>query len=69
MEGKGGAVAKLLTERISARGADRDEELRSAHRVAFERIRTSADSPEHHKAITQAVENLIDACETYLDRH
>lgn len=62
-------MAKLLTERIAARGADRDEELRSAHRLAFERMRTSKDLPEHHKVITQEVENLIDACEAFLDRH
>jgi hypothetical protein len=62
-------VAKLLTERVSARGADRDEMLRSAHQAAFERIRTSQDLPEHHKVITEAVEHLIDACEAYLDSH
>ncbi len=45
---------------------DRDEYLRRAHRQAFEKIRAAAGSAEREVLVSQAVSELIDACESYL---
>jgi hypothetical protein len=42
--------------------------LRSAQRDAFERMRESNGSPGSRHDFTKAVQDLIDACETYLSR-
>ena len=46
----------------------RDNELRAAHRQAFERIRAASGSPGYHEAVSDAVNNLIDACEEYCNK-
>ncbi|HZA39039.1 MAG TPA: hypothetical protein VFA00_00265 [Actinomycetota bacterium] len=46
----------------------RDNELRAAHRQAFERIRAASGSPGYHEAVSDAVGNLIDACEEYCNK-
>lgn len=53
---------------VSKRMANRDDELRSAQRLAFERMRESNGSPESRHDFTKAIQDLIDACETYLSR-
>ena len=46
----------------------RDNDLRAAHRQAFERIRSASGSPGYHEAVSEAVRNLIDACEEYCNK-
>jgi hypothetical protein len=53
---------------VSKRTVTRDDALRSAQRLAFDRMRESNGDPENHHDFTQAVEDLIDACEVYLSR-
>lgn len=53
---------------MSKRMASRDDELRSAQRLAFERMRESNGSPQSRHDFSQAVQDLIDACESYLSR-
>lgn len=44
----------------------RDESLRHAHQRAFEQIREATQSARGERMISQAVEELIDACEAYV---
>jgi hypothetical protein len=53
---------------VSKRISDRDDELRSAQRLAFERMRESNGSAESRHDFSKAVQDLIDACEAYLSR-
>jgi hypothetical protein len=46
----------------------RDNELRAAHRQAFDRIRAASGSPGYHETVSEAVSSLIDACEDYCGR-
>jgi hypothetical protein len=46
----------------------RDNDLRAAHRQAFDRIRAASGSPGYHDAVSEAVRNLIDACEEYCNK-
>lgn len=45
--------------------AVRDEELRSAHQRAFKKIHEARSSNDHRLAVSEAVRELIDACEAY----
>jgi hypothetical protein len=55
-------------KQVTRRVVDRDDELRSAQRVAFERMQASNGSEESRHDFSKAVEELIDACEAYLSR-
>jgi hypothetical protein len=46
----------------------RDNDLRAAHRQAFERIRSASGSPGYHEVVSEAVRNLVDACEEYCNQ-
>jgi hypothetical protein len=43
----------------------RDEELRLAHRRAFAKISQARLADDYRATVRMAVEELIDACETY----
>lgn len=47
---------------------DRDNELREAHRAAFERIHQARLEADYQTKVSQAVADLIDACESYANR-
>jgi hypothetical protein len=65
--GDGGKTMGKLTQ-VSKRTVTRDDELRSAQRLAFERMRESNGSAESSNDFSSAVQDLIDACEAYLSR-
>jgi hypothetical protein len=48
----------------ATRRRDRDGELRQAHQVAFSKM---AAGTGRHQEIALAIEELIDACEAYID--
>ncbi|MFN2488274.1 MAG: hypothetical protein ABR529_00730 [Actinomycetota bacterium] len=46
---------------------DRDEQLRWAHKRAFDKISEARTTDNHLAAVKDAVQELIDACEAYTD--
>ncbi len=51
---------------VKARKRTRDDDLRQAHGRAFQKIKDSAMDRDRRRRITQAIEELIDACEVYV---
>ena len=47
------------------RASSRDQDLRAAHQRAFEQIRAARASADEKRAVKEAIEALIDACEAY----
>ena len=45
----------------------RDAVLRLAHQRAFHRIFSAHAAADRHEVVAQAVEELIDACESYIE--
>ena len=54
-------IRRSITERRA-----REDKLRRAHQVAFERIRDAGPAAEKRAEITKAVEGLIAACEEFV---
>lgn len=59
-----GMMQQTMQKKASRR--ERDNELRHAHQEAFEKIRRAQASPEYRDMVSAAVQELIDACETYI---
>jgi hypothetical protein len=59
-------MAALRAAQVTTKARpSRDEELRSAHRRAFTKISEAGAAADRGRAISLAVEELIDACEAY----
>ncbi|MGH2751305.1 MAG: hypothetical protein ACRDK3_10635 [Actinomycetota bacterium] len=56
----------LVTKRKSER---RDDELRAAHKEAFDKILEARTTNEYQDTVHRAVTELIEACENYVARH
>jgi hypothetical protein len=65
---EGTSMSDLQVFAGSEASESRDNELRAAHQEAFERIRVASGTPGYHQAVSEAVHNLIDACEAYCRR-
>jgi hypothetical protein len=63
---KGGTVGTMQTIQRKRRPSARDEELRLAHQLAFDKILEARSNPGYREVVTKAVEELIDACEAYV---
>jgi len=59
-------VQVMATKRTSQR---RDDDLRAAHKEAFDRILDARSTPGYQDTVHQAVTELIEACENYVARH
>jgi predicted metal-dependent peptidase len=59
-------VQVMTTKRTSQR---RDDDLRAAHKEAFDRILEARATPGYQDTVHQAVTELIEACENYVARH
>lgn len=62
---------QVTRQRTQSHGADarREAELREAHQVAFDKIRAARSDADYQILVAKAVEELIDACETYIARN
>lgn len=62
---------QITKQRTQTRAADarREAELREAHQVAFDKIRAARSDADYQVLVARAVEELIDACETYIARN
>ncbi len=47
----------------------RDGSLRLAHRRAFDKIASARGMRNQREVVARAVEELVDACEAYVDTH
>ena len=57
-----------MTPRVGTEAVtNRDDDLRDAHRRAFDKIREAVNSTEREALVSTAVTELIDACEDYLN--
>jgi hypothetical protein len=56
----------MATKRTAER---RDDELRAAHKEAFEKILEARSTNGYQDTVHQAVTELIEACEKYVARH
>lgn len=57
---------KLTRTRLSPRRTDRDAELRDAHQRTFDRMRNARSQPDRQLLVSEAVNDLIMACEKYI---
>lgn len=57
---------KQTQVQVKPRRRTKDDELRAAHERAFEKISKSITNPNRSRDIALAVEELIDACETFV---
>jgi hypothetical protein len=46
----------------------REDQLRQAHRRAFDKIRAASTTTDYQQLVAAAVEELVDACEAYIAR-
>jgi hypothetical protein len=65
---KGVTVSRLQTMQVTRSRRDRDAELRGAHQRAFTKIHGAKGSADYRDSVARAVEELVDACEAYIDR-
>jgi hypothetical protein len=56
----------MVTKRTTER---REDELRAAHKEAFDKILEARSSTGYQDTVHQAVTDLIEACENYVARH
>ena len=47
----------------------RDTSLRLAHRRAFDKIASARGMRDQREVVARAVEELVEACEAYVDTH
>jgi hypothetical protein len=47
----------------------RDDELRAAHKEAFDKILQARSTATYQETVHRAVSELIEACEAYVARH
>jgi hypothetical protein len=58
-------MGKLRSLSVRRTRADRDDDLRAAHRRLFDDIQRSRSAPERDLLVSDALQRLIDACEAY----
>ena len=57
----------MNTPTMQPSGHPRDAALRRAHQQAFDKISAAAFSLDHRVIVAQAVEELVDACQAYVE--
>jgi hypothetical protein len=60
-------VSKSATMQVTKSRRDRDTELRCAHRRAFDKISHALSSHDYRTVVSEAVSELVDACEAYIE--
>jgi hypothetical protein len=59
-------MGKLAMATATEARRDRDYDLRAAHQAAFSKILKAREHAGYRDEVRRAVEELIDACETYI---
>ena len=59
-------MLQQMMQTKAASSRQRDNDLRQAHQEAFEKIRRAKESPGSRDTVSAAVQELIDACESYI---
>jgi hypothetical protein len=55
---------------VTRRSSDRrDDQLRAAHKEAFDKILQARTTPGYQEVVHDAVAKLIEACEGYVAKH
>ncbi|MGH2826323.1 MAG: hypothetical protein ACRDKF_05050 [Actinomycetota bacterium] len=55
---------------VTRRSSDRrDDQLRAAHKEAFDKILEARSTPGYQETVHDAVTQLIEACENYVAKH
>jgi hypothetical protein len=54
------------TQGFASRTDERDAGLRQAHKRAFDKIRAAATADADEALVAEAVRELVDACEAYI---
>ena len=55
---------------VTRRSSDRrDDQLRAAHKEAFDKILQARTTPGYQEVVHDAVAQLIEACEGYVAKH
>lgn len=57
-------MLQTMQQKVARR--QRDNELRVAHQEAFDKIRRAQEAPGYRDMVSEAVKELVDACEFYI---
>ena len=69
-QGDGMMGTRQQQVQVTRRSSDRrDDQLRAAHKEAFDKILEARSTPGYQETVHDAVTQLIEACENYVAKH